>query len=112
MAPEKEGGRTRRKAGAGRGAGERTGRTAEKAAGQPRDVTMVDVDPWGSFFERFWEQAGGGDAFSLRFAFEGVEPETPAVYDAACVAGPRGFPSPEHGKRGGWRPWSTWNAHY
>ena len=34
MAPEKEGGRTRRKAGAGRGAGERIGRTAEKAAGQ------------------------------------------------------------------------------
>ena len=54
MAPEKEGGRTRRKAGAGRG--------AEKAAGQPRDVAMVDVDPWGSFFEGFWEQAGGEDA--------------------------------------------------
>ena len=53
MAPEKEGGRTRRKAGAGRGAGERTGRAAEKAAGRPRDVAMVDVDPWGFFFERF-----------------------------------------------------------
>jgi hypothetical protein len=62
MAPEKEGGRTRRKAGAGRGASERIGRTAEKTAGQSGDVTMVDVDPWGSFFERFWEQAGGEDA--------------------------------------------------
>jgi hypothetical protein len=62
MAPEKEGGRTRRKAGAGQGAGERIGRAAEKAAGQPRDVAMVDVDPWGFFFEGFWEQAGGEDA--------------------------------------------------
>jgi len=63
MASEKEGGRTRRKAGAGRGAGERVGRAAEKAAGRPRDVAMVDVDPWGSFFEGFWEQAAeGGDA--------------------------------------------------
>jgi hypothetical protein len=23
---------------------------------------MVDIDPWGSFFERFWEQAEGGSA--------------------------------------------------
>jgi hypothetical protein len=23
---------------------------------------MVDVDPWGSFFEGFWGQAGGEDA--------------------------------------------------
>ncbi len=53
MASEKEGGRTRRKTGAGQGEGERVGRTAEGAAGQPRDVTMVDVDSWGSFFERF-----------------------------------------------------------
>jgi hypothetical protein len=57
MAPEKEGGRTRRKTSAGRGDSERVGRTVEKTAGQARDMTMVDVDPWGSFFEKFWEQA-------------------------------------------------------
>ena len=62
MAPEKEGGRTRRKTSTGRGDSERDGRTVEKAAGQARDVTMVDVDPWGSFFEKFWEQAAEGES--------------------------------------------------
>ena len=57
MAPEKEGGRTRRKTSTGRG-----GRTIEKAVGQARDVTMVDVDPWGSFFEKFWGQATEGES--------------------------------------------------
>ncbi len=62
MAPKKEDGRTRRKTSAEGSDSEPVGRTVEKAAGQARDVTMVDVDPWGSFFERFWEQAGGEDA--------------------------------------------------
>ena len=61
MPPEKEGGRTR-KTSAGRGGSERVGRTVEKAAGQARDVTMVDIDPWGSFFEKFWEQAAEGES--------------------------------------------------
>ena len=59
MLPEKEGGRTRRKTNAGRGDSEQVGRTVEKTAGQARDVTMVDIDPWGSFFEKFWGPAEG-----------------------------------------------------
>jgi hypothetical protein len=27
-----------------------------------RDVTIVDIDPWGAFFERFWEQAAEGES--------------------------------------------------
>jgi hypothetical protein len=60
MAPKKEDGRTRRKTSAGGGDSERFGRPVEKAAGQARDVTMVDVDPWGSFFEMFLGQTEGG----------------------------------------------------
>jgi hypothetical protein len=55
MAPEKKGDRTRRKTSAGHGDKERVRRTVEKATGQARDVTMVDIDPWG-FFEKFWER--------------------------------------------------------
>jgi hypothetical protein len=61
MAPEKEG-RTRRKTSAGRGDSEQVGRTVDKTAGQGRDVAMVDVDLWGSFFETFWEQAAQGES--------------------------------------------------
>ena len=56
MVPEKEGGRTRGKTSAGRGDRERVGRTAEKAAGQSRDVGRVEIDLWGSFFETFLDQ--------------------------------------------------------
>ena len=62
MAIEKEGCRTRCKAGAERGDSEQVGGTVEKAAGQARDILMVDIDPWGSFFEKFWEQAAAGSA--------------------------------------------------
>jgi hypothetical protein len=56
MAAEKEAGPTRRKGSAGRGGG---GRTVVKAG---HDATAVaDVDPWGSFFEKFWEQAAEGE---------------------------------------------------
>jgi hypothetical protein len=61
MAPEKQG-RTRRKASAEGGDSERVGRTVEEAAGQARDVTMVDVDPWGSFFDKIWGQALEGES--------------------------------------------------
>jgi hypothetical protein len=57
MAPEKDGSRTRRKTSAGRGDSERVGHTVEKEAEPARDITMVDIDPWGSFFEKFWGQA-------------------------------------------------------
>jgi hypothetical protein len=58
MAPaKKEGGRIRRRPGGDQGDG---GRTVEsKTAEQGRGMTMVDIDPWGSFFEKFWEQAEG-----------------------------------------------------
>jgi hypothetical protein len=36
------------------------GRTAEET-GQGGGVTVVDVDPWGSFFEKFWEQPVEGE---------------------------------------------------
>lgn len=54
MAPGKEGGRTRRKGNATR--------TIEKETGPGGGVTVVDVDPWGSFFEKFWEQAAEGES--------------------------------------------------
>jgi hypothetical protein len=57
MATEKEGGRTRRKASAERDDGKRAGRTVEEAVRSARDIPLVDIDPWGSFFERFWEPA-------------------------------------------------------
>jgi hypothetical protein len=60
MAAEKEGGRPiRRKGSAGRGGSARVGRTVEEAG---LDNTVVDVDPWGSFFERFWGPAEGESA--------------------------------------------------
>jgi hypothetical protein len=62
MAAEKEGGRTRRKTNAGRDDGKQAGRTVEKASGPARDMPMVDIDPWGSFFERFWGQAAEGES--------------------------------------------------
>ena len=58
MAAEKEGGGpTHRKGSAGRGGSGRIKRTVEKAG--PAG-TVVDVDLWGSFFERFWGPAEGG----------------------------------------------------
>ena len=62
MAPEKEGSRTRRKAGVERSDSGSPRHRAEKKAGQDSDVTMVDVDPWGSFFEKLWEQAAEGES--------------------------------------------------
>jgi hypothetical protein len=54
MAPKKEGSRIRRKA--------RAGRTVEKKAGQGGGVTLVDIDPWGSFFEMFLGQVAEGES--------------------------------------------------
>ena len=61
MASVKEGGRVRRKGSAGRGE-----RVVEKDTRQDRDVTIVDIDPWGAFFERFWEQAAEGESADER----------------------------------------------
>jgi hypothetical protein len=61
MTPKKEG-CTRRKTSAGRCDSEQVGRTVERTPGQGRDVAMVDVDLWGSFFETFWEQAAQGES--------------------------------------------------
>lgn len=64
MAPGKEGGRTPRKTSPGRSDSEHIGRTVEKGAGQVRDITMVNVDPWGSFFDMFLAQAAEGESAS------------------------------------------------
>jgi hypothetical protein len=53
MAAKKEAGSARRKGSAGRGGG----RTVAKTAGH--DVAAASVDPWGSFFEKFWGPAEG-----------------------------------------------------
>ena len=60
MAPEK-GGRTRHKGREGWSDRERVERTVEEA-GQDGGGTLVDVDPWGSFFEKFWEQTAEGES--------------------------------------------------
>src|SRR3954454_22253624 len=56
MVLKKESSRARREGSAGRGKRGPVGRAAEKGPGQSRGVAMVDVDPWGAFFEKFWEQ--------------------------------------------------------
>jgi hypothetical protein len=61
MAPEKKGGRARHKGSEGRSDRERVGRTVEEA-GREGGGTLVDVDPWGSFFEKFWEQTAEGES--------------------------------------------------
>ena len=65
MAPRKEGGRTRREAGAaGRGERRKAGRAGEEDAGQGRRAAaVVDFDLWGAFFGELWGQGiGGGSA--------------------------------------------------
>jgi hypothetical protein len=59
MTAENEGGPTGRKGSVGRGGHARIRRTVERAG---HDATVVDVDPWGSFFERFWGPAEGESA--------------------------------------------------
>ena len=58
MAAEKEASFIRRKGSAGRGGSGHGRRTVEEA---DHDVAVVDVDPWGSFFEKFWGQAAEGE---------------------------------------------------
>ncbi len=89
MAPEKDGGRTRDKASAGRGDRERVGRTAEKAAGQSRDAGMVEIDLWGSFFETFWEQPAETESTDQHDG--GPEP-TKAAHTAGAKPGRQGRP--------------------
>jgi hypothetical protein len=68
MAPKKEGGRTRREAGAaGQGERRKAGPAVEGDAGQGRGAVVVDFDfdfdLWGAFFGELWgEGAGGGSA--------------------------------------------------
>jgi hypothetical protein len=70
MAPGKEGGRARRKGSAGESKRERTGCAVEKGTEQGRDVTVVDVDPSGAFFEKFWEQPAEAGADNDRHGGE------------------------------------------
>ncbi len=60
MAPKKEGGRTRREAGAGQGERRKAGRAVEEDAGQGRGAAVVDFDLWGAFFGELWGQGTGG----------------------------------------------------
>jgi hypothetical protein len=62
MAPEKKGGRARRKGSQGRGDKERHVERTAEGAGQVGGITLVDVDPWGSFFEEFWEQTAESES--------------------------------------------------
>ena len=66
MASEKEGGRTRREAGAGQGGRRKAGRAAEKDAGQSRRTAVVDFDLWGAFFGELWGQGTGGGSADER----------------------------------------------
>src|SRR4051794_41405205 len=50
MAADKKDGRARPK------------RNREGSDHQAGGVTVVDIDPWGSFFEKFWEQAAEGES--------------------------------------------------
>jgi hypothetical protein len=60
MAPEKEGGGTRRKGSVGRGESGRGGRTVKEAK-QGGGASMVDDDLWASF-ENFWGQTAEGES--------------------------------------------------
>jgi hypothetical protein len=66
MASEKEGGRTRREAGAGQGGRRKAGRAAEKDAAQGRGAAVVDFDLWGAFFGELWGQGTGGGSADER----------------------------------------------
>ena len=62
MTSDKESGPTGRKERAGQSGSKRLERTAEKATRQGQDVSRVEVDPWGSFFEQWGQAAEGGSA--------------------------------------------------
>ena len=67
MASKKEGGRTRREAGAaGQGERRKAGRAVGKDAGQGRAAAVVDVDLWGAFFGELWGQGTGGGSADER----------------------------------------------
>jgi hypothetical protein len=66
MAIGKNGARARPKANAGRDVSGRAGRTVADEVEEGEGATLVKVDPWGAFFEDFWEQAAeGGSADRL-----------------------------------------------
>ena len=66
MAPKKEGGRTRREAGAGQGGRRKAGRAVEEDAVQGRGAAVVDFDLWGAFFGELWGQGTGGGSADER----------------------------------------------
>jgi hypothetical protein len=65
MAPAKETGRARQKGSTGRVDSGHGRRTVAEEIGRGGEPAMVEVDPWGAFFEDFWgegEAAGSGSA--------------------------------------------------
>jgi hypothetical protein len=79
MAPKKEGGRTRREAGAGQGERRKAGRAAEKDAVQGRGAAVVDFDLWGAFFGELWGEGAGGGSADERTAGKGPRAPRPAI---------------------------------
>jgi hypothetical protein len=86
MAPKKEGGRTRREAGAaGQGERRKAGRAGEEDAVQGRRAAVVDFDLWGAFFGELWGQGpeagaptSGPAAGGRRARARGRRPRNPA----------------------------------
>ena len=67
MAPKKEGGRTRREAGAaGQGRRRKAGRAVGEGAGQGRGAAVVDFDLWSALFGELWGEGAGGGSVDER----------------------------------------------
>lgn len=62
MAAEKKGSRIRGKESTVPRKRERTGRSIGEDVELGPGAAVIDVDPWSSFFEKFWEQAEGETA--------------------------------------------------
>jgi hypothetical protein len=60
MAPAKETGRASSKGNTAQVDGGHGRRPVTKEIRRDGEPTRVDVDPWGAFFENFWEQAADG----------------------------------------------------
>jgi hypothetical protein len=60
MAPVKETDRARQKGSTERVDSRRGRRSVAQEIGRGGEPSMVDIDPWGTFFEDFWEEAAEG----------------------------------------------------
>ena len=74
MAPVKETGRARQKGSPERVDGGRGRRSVAKEIGRGGEPARVDVDPWGAFFEDFWEEGEAAGSGSTDRPDGGQEP--------------------------------------